>query len=71
MDNILPFPSAARAAPAGMAITPIADDDDEMAVRRWELVMSGRRGCEEYQRLESIHSRTMSRWDHGRQLPSR
>ncbi len=71
MDNILSFPSAARTVPAAIGLVPIADDDDEVAVRLWELVMSGQRGGEEYQRLEAKRSRTLSRWDHGRQLRPR
>ncbi|MBN8480533.1 MAG: hypothetical protein J0L88_02960 [Xanthomonadales bacterium] len=70
MDNILPFPSTARALPAGIGLLPV-DDEDEIAIRRWELVMSGQRGSEEYQRLEAHLSHRMSRWDHGRQLPPR
>jgi hypothetical protein len=73
MNNVLPFPTALRAVPAVLRVLPpiAIDEEDEMDVQLWELAMSGQRGSNEYQRLESMISRTVSRWDSGRQLPPR
>lgn len=68
MTNVLPFPSILR--DAATMLRPAAvfalDDDDEIAVQLWELVMSGQRGSKEYQRLETIRSRRLSLSDGAR-----
>ncbi len=56
MDNVIPF-DPRLPAPRLVALPFAAIDDDELDLRRWELVMSGRRGSEEYRRLESEAAR--------------
>lgn len=72
MPNILRFPSPGCSLPAGRVVgAPSADDAHESAIRLWERVMSGQRTSEEYQRIATHRSRTMSRLERDRPLPSR
>ena len=59
MNKVIPFPPARRRA-AGLPRTADPTDDAELAIRLWELVMSGDRGGLEYQQLDALISRRKS-----------
>jgi hypothetical protein len=60
MNNVIPF-SSTRPGSTVMPFTDAGIDDDELQVRQWELVMCGRRGSEEYRRIEGEISHRKSR----------
>jgi hypothetical protein len=57
MDNVIPLRRSVQPGHASWGSL-VTVEDDELDIRLWEQVMSGRRGSPDFQRIESeIHRR--------------